>query len=190
MKEIIVVTGNKRKVRQAQDAMAPFGITVTGESVPVDEIQTPDDDIRGIAVARRKAQDAFAVLMRPLIVCDQHWEIPALGGFPGAYMKDMDRLLQPEDVLAMLGGKDRTIHLYENVVYTDGETTKDFTAVYNGTLASEPRGRDGQWSGKLIIYEGTDLTIAEHRDHGEHARDMSRSAWRLFGEWYADQGQS
>lgn len=187
MKEIVVVTGNKRKVRQAQDAMEPFGITVTGESVPVDEIQTPDDDVRGLAVARRKAKDAFAVLMRPLIVCDQHWEIPALGGFPGAYMKDMDRLLKPEDVLAMLEGKDRTIHLYENVVYTDGETTKDFTAVYNGALADEPRGEDGQWSGKLIVYEGTDLTIAEHRDRGEHARDMTQSAWKLFGEWYTIQ---
>ncbi|MCA9309010.1 hypothetical protein KC973_01410 [Candidatus Saccharibacteria bacterium] len=189
MKEIIVVTGNKRKVRQAQDAMEPFGITVTGESVHVDEIQTPGTDVHGVAVARRKAQDAFAALTRPLIVCDQHWEIPALGGFPGAYMKDMDRLLKPDDVLAMLEGKDRTIHLYENVVYTDGNITKDFTAVYNGTMAAEPRGVDGDWSGKLIIYEGTDMTIAEHRDRGEHARDMGQSAWKLFGEWYADQEQ-
>lgn len=184
MREIVVVTGNKRKVRQAQDAMEPFGVAVVGESVAVDEIQTPDNDVHGIAVARRKAEDAFKLLLRPLIVCDQHWEIPAVGGFPGAYMKDMDRLLKPEDVLAMLDGKDRSIHLYENVVYTDGDTVKDFIAVYNGTIATEPRGIDGNWSARLIVYEGTDLTIAEHRDRGEHARDMSKSAWRLFGEWF------
>lgn len=185
MKEIIVVTGNKRKVRQARDAMAPFEITVVGESVPVDEIQTPDNDVHGIEVARAKARDAFTILMKPLIVCDQQWEIPSLGGFPGAYMKDMDKFLKPEKILAMLTDEeDRRVILYENVVFTDGEVTKDFTATYHGTIAPEPRGNDRQASGQLIIYDGTDLTIAEHRDRGEHARDMNESAWKLFGEWY------
>lgn len=190
MKEIVVVTGNKRKVRQAQDAMAPFGITVTGESVPVDEIQTPDNDVHGIEVARAKARAAFTVLVKPLIVCDQHWEIPSLGGFPGAYMKDIDKFLKPEKILAMLADEEnRSIFLYENVVFTDGKTTKDFTATYRGSIAPEPRGNDGDASGRLIIYDGTDLTIAEHRDRGEHARDMNQSAWKLFGEWYAEKGE-
>ena len=190
MKEIIVVTGNRRKVRQAQDAMEPYGITVIGESVPVDEIQTPDNDVHGNEVARAKARAAFALLVKPLIVCDQHWEIPSLGSFPGAYMKDMDKFLKPEKILAMLADEeDRSIILYENVVFTDGKEEQIFTATYHGTIAPEPRGNDGQASGRLIIYDGTDLTIAEHRDRGEHARDMSKSAWKLFGEWYAGRGE-
>ncbi|MBP9738445.1 hypothetical protein KBD20_02025 [Candidatus Saccharibacteria bacterium] len=186
MNKITVVTGNSKKLWQAQTVFEPMGITADGEDVPIHEIQSPDGDIHGVEIAREKAKAAFEVLARPLIVCDQYWEIPALGGFPGPYMKDMDEYLEVEDILAMMACKDnRVINLYENVVYTDGEVIKDFTAVYPGTLATEARG-GGQPSGRLIIYDGTDLTIAEHRERGEHARDMEQSAWKMFGEWYVN----
>lgn len=188
MKEIIVVTGNKRKVWQAETALSPLGIKVIGKSAPIFEIQTPDNDVNGIEVAKRKAEAAYDVIQKPLIICDQFWSIPALNGFPGPYMKDVDRYLKPEKLLALLEGEsDRSIVLYENVVYVDGEITKEFVAKYDATLATEPRGTDVEASGLLIIYEGTDLTIAEHRDRGEHARPMSESAWRLFGEWFSTQ---
>ncbi len=187
MKEITVVTGNKKKLWQAQTVFEPMGITAHSEDVQIHEIQSPDGDVHGVEIAREKARAAFAALARPLIVCDQYWEIPALGGFPGPYMKDIDKYLKAEDILAMMADKDdREINLYENVVYADGDITKDFTAVYPGRLATEPRGSDGQPSGRLIIYDGTDLTIAEHRERGEHARDMNQSAWKLFGEWFID----
>ncbi len=187
MKEITVVTGNNKKVWQVKTAIEPLGITVLHEDADIHEIQAPENDVHGVGVAKEKARAAFSVLLLPLIVCDQYWEIPALGGFPGPYMKDMDKYLEVEDILAMMARKDsRVINLYENVVYTDGDVIKDFTAVYPGTLATEARG-GGQPSGRLIIYDGTDLTIAEHRERGEHARDMQNSAWRMFGEWYVNQ---
>ena len=189
MKEITVVTGNQKKVWQLQTAVEPLGITVLSEDVAIHEIQEPDGDVHGVEVAREKARAAFAVLSRPLIVCDQYWEIPALGGFPGPYMKDLDKYLSSENILAMMANKnDRTINLYENVIYTDADTTKDFAVQYGAQLALEPAG-EGQPSGRLIIYDGTDLTIAQHRERGEHARDMNQSAWRMFGEWYVRQDQ-
>ena len=131
MKKITVVTGNNKKLWQAQTVFEPMGITADGEDAVIHEIQSPDGDIHGVEIAREKARAAFSVLARPLIVCDQYWEIPALGGFPGPYMKDIDKYLKAEDILAMMVGKDnRIINLYENVVYTDGAVTKDFTAVY------------------------------------------------------------
>ena len=184
MQDIIVVTGNSRKVSQVKTAIEPLGINVSSVDATIHEIQEPDGDIHGVEVAREKAKAAFDIVKKPLIICDQYWEIPALGGFPGAYMKDADKFLEPKHFLAMLDDADsRTILLYENVVYTDGEITKDFTAKYSGHLAKEPRG-SGQASGRLIVYDGTDLTIAEHRARGEHARDMEKSAWKMFGEWY------
>jgi len=189
MSEITVVTGNSKKVWQVKTTIEPLGITVHSKDLDIHEIQSPDGDVHGVEVAREKARAAFAVLARPLIVCDQYWEIPVLGGFPGPYMKDIDKYLSTDDILNMMMRKDnRVINLYENVVYVDGDVIKDFTAMYPGTLATESRGNDGQPSGKLIIYDGTDLTISEHRDRGEHARDMEKSAWKMFGEWYLDQG--
>ena len=39
----------------------------------------------------------------------------------------------------------------------------------------------------MVKFIGSDKTIAEHIDAGEHARDMTKSAWKKFGEWYVNE---
>lgn len=179
--EVLFVTGNSRKVWQAQEALKLFGITVVNQDCEVQEIQSHDATEISIA----KAKSAFELLKKPVVINDHYWEIPALGGFPGGYMKDVNHWFTAEDFLSLLAGKtDRTGILTENVVYYDGQEAKHFAAKFQGKFINEARGTGHVPSERVFIYDGRDSTIAECVDRGEHARDINKSAWKLFGEWY------
>lgn len=183
MKEILFVTGNPRKVWQANDILTPYDIEVIAKDLPVAEIQSPDPK----EIARAKARAAYALAQQALVVCDHFWSFPALKGFPGGYMKDMNHWFEPEDFLALLANKeDRSAVLTENIIYIDESEEREFTAEILGRVINEPRGVGHVACERIVAWDGSDKTIAEHIDAGEHARDMDQSAWVKFGEWYAN----
>lgn len=182
MKEILFITGNKRKVWQAQTTLEPYGIGVKNESVDLPEIQAHDP----LKIAVAKAEVAHSHFKRPLVVCDHSWNFPALKGFPGGYMRDMNMWFTPEDWLALMRDKaDRSVMLTETVVYIDNDSHKHFSVHFQGKVIKAPRGRGHVSCEQVIVFDGSDKTIAEHIDAGEHARDMTNSAWRKFAEWYS-----
>lgn len=182
MKEILFVTGNSHKVWQANDILKPFNISVVAKDLPLTEIQSPDPK----EIARAKARAAYALGQQALVVCDHSWSFPALNGFPGGYMKDMNHWFEPEDFLALLRDKaDRSAILTENIIYIDGSEEREFTTEIHGTVTDEPRGVGYVACERIVAWEGSDRTIAEHIDAHEHARYTDRSAWIKFGAWYA-----
>lgn len=183
--KILLVTGNARKVWQAQSVLDEFGIQVENQSVGIDEIQSFDPE--QIAIA--KAKSAYDALHRPLIACDYFYSIPALKGFPGGYMSDIDSWFESEDFLALMKGKeDRSILLTDTVVYIDEASEKVFTSIFKAKIIDKPRGAGKFSHERVTVYDGKNKTIAECIDDGEHSRDMSKSAFRKFGEWYQQNG--
>jgi XTP/dITP diphosphohydrolase len=181
MKKILFITGNKRKIWQAETTLEPFGIKVEAKDLDVPEIQSHDP----MEVARSKANAAYELAGRPVAICDFSWNFPALNGFPGSYMKDMNHWFTSDDFLRLMHGvEDRRVIFIETIVYSDGKETKEFSVTFNATLTHEPRGKNENANYEITIYEGSDKTIAEHYAEGTHARDMSKSAWQAFGEWY------
>lgn len=184
MKKILFITGNKRKVWQAQDRLEQFGIEVEQADLDTVEIQAHDP----IKITIAKAEFAYEHFKRPLVVCDHSWSFHALKGFPGGYMKDMNLWLETEDWLALMKSKkDRTVTLTEMVVYIDGDVTKHFEGIFPARIIDEPRGTGYHSSERITVFDGYDVTIAEQVDKGEHARDMTNSAWQHFGAWYKEQ---
>jgi XTP/dITP diphosphohydrolase len=182
--KVTLVTGNKRKIWQAESCLNPLGIEVEPFEVEVHEIQAHNP----IEISLAKVRDAYTKVKRPLVVCDHSWNIPALKGFPGGYMQDMNRWFESEDYLALMKDKkDRRIILTETVVYTDGEKEEVFSVEFLAKIIEEMRGTGKFPSERVVVFEGTNKTTAEHIDAGEHARDMSKSAWQKFGEWYKSQ---
>ena len=180
-KSILFVTGNDRKIWQAKHVLEPYGITIEQEEVEVDEIQHHEPE----QIAIQKARDAFAIVQKPLVVCDHFWRFHALKGFPGGYMKDINQWFAAEDFLALMKNKkDRSVTLSELVVYIDREQIKSFGVEYKAKIIHEARGKGRVAGEQVTVFEGSDKTIAEHIDNGEHARPMDKSAWKLFGEWY------
>lgn len=161
--------------------MEPFGISVQVQDNDIDEIQS--HNASKIAIA--KAEAAYAQLKKPLVVNDHFWSINALNGFPGGYMKDVQAWFEAGDFINLMKNKsDKSVVMTEYVVYFDGKTLKQFNVQFPGRIIDEERGGGRVSFERVVVYDGTDKTIAEHIDAGEHARDIHVSAWHMFGEWY------
>ena len=183
MKIILFATGNSRKVKEATDTLAPFGITVEPVKVEIDEIQHQDP----AEITKAKARAAYAVTHQPVVVSDTSWSIPALGGFPGGYMKDIADWWAQEDWQAVMARHDdKTIYCLEHVAYSDGDTVMHFEQRYTGRFIDQPRGKleDYESFESLVILYG-DKTMAEQLESGDIASaGESLGHWQQFGEWY------
>jgi non-canonical purine NTP pyrophosphatase (RdgB/HAM1 family) len=181
MKSIILATGNKRKVQEANESLAGLGIVVIVQPVDIDEIQHHD----AIEISKAKARAAYDVIQKPVVVQDTTWSIPSLGGFPGGYMKDVAHWWSPNDWMAIMAQhQDRSIICSEHVVYYDGVTLKDFHVEYEGIFVDSPRGNDGDSIDKTVtLHSGK--TMAQMHDEGKvGSADEALPHWKLFGEWY------
>ncbi len=183
MKEIIFATGNSRKIEEANSTLSAYDIAVTPAKIEIDEIQHQDSS----EITKAKARAAYDVVHEPVVVSDTSWEIPALGGFPGGYMKDVSDWFEAEDWLSLMSRhEDKTIYCHEHVAYFDGEQMRHFVSVYKGVFVSEPRGRiDASESIERVVILYGDLTMAEYLAKGSiaSAGDVLEH-WQQFGEWY------
>lgn len=182
MNHIIFATGNSRKIIEATSTLEPLGITVEPRAIDIDEIQHHDP----AEITKAKARAAYEVIHEPIVVQDTNWSVPALGGFPGGYMKDVAEWFAPEDWLALMARhQDRTIYCHEHVVYFDGEHLEHFSHTYTGTFAPEARGATGNSIEKTACLYG-DMTLSEmFNAKGVASAGEVLEHWKLFGEWYA-----
>jgi XTP/dITP diphosphohydrolase len=182
MKTLIFMTTNKRKIQEANESLAKYDILVSPQPVDIDEIQHHDV----VEISRAKARSAYDVIKKPLVIQDTTWAIPALNGFPGGYMKDIEGWFGTHDwVNLMAKYDDRSIVCTEYVVYFDGTIMKEFYSTYNGFFVKEPRGKDGRSVDKMVVLHG-DKTMAEMHDEGKVGSSVEvLPHWDLFGEWYS-----
>lgn len=185
MKTIRFVTGNDEKMRDARMALAHFSIEVEKTPLDIDEIQHHDSH----EIALAKARAAFDELQAPLMINDSSWSIPALGGFPGGYMKDVTAWLSTDDFLVLMQDKtDKRILLTEVVVYIDADRIKVFDTIREGVFVDVAAGESKPAFARVVKMEGDDVTISQIFDQpGERSLDPSRyEHWNKFGEWYAN----
>lgn len=179
MKTILFATSNQRKVGEAKLACEMYGVEVVARPFDIDEIQSssPKD------IAEHKARAAYEKAGEPVVVTDTCWDIPALGGFPGAYMKDVAEWLTEQDFLnLMLGKDDRRIAFSENIAYYDGSASKFFSKVFWGQIV-EPRGT-GNSIENIAEFEGK--TLGERRTEGGYSHKPEDYVWADFAKWFSE----
>lgn len=180
--KLAFVSGNANKFRDLCAACQPFGIEVERLDLPVDEIQSHDPQ----RIIAHKAKEAYKLAARPVVVQDTFWNILALRGFPGAYMRQVAEWLKPEDFLALMRDKpDRTAIRTHSVAYYDGKHLKIFNKDFTGVVANEPRGTGGSFH-QVFITAGETRTNAEIRAlEGRSSIPPDQSAWHEFAQWYS-----
>lgn len=186
MKEIVFATGNSRKIAEATKVLDEFGIKVESVKLEMDEIQHHDP----AEITKAKARAAYEVAHRPVVVSDTSWGIPALGGFPGGYMKDIAAWLDAQDWLVLMARhSDKTIYCYEHVAYFDGEELRHFEHTYAGSFVDEARGVvNPDESFEQVVTLMQDTTMAEQTAAGRLASaGETLDHWEKFGEWYKSQ---
>lgn len=154
MQEILFATTNQGK---AVEAEAILGIPVEIVSLEIDEIQ----DLDPKRIVRKKAEEAFKRINRPLIVDDVSVRISAWGNFPGPFIKFLlnennklfRRLLKYE--------KDRRGTVITTIGYHDGKNIHIFTGHIEGLFLLQLRGSNGFGFDALFKPEGSIKTFAE-----------------------------
>lgn len=168
-------------MKEAQLGCALHDVEVETVSLDITEIQSHDP----LEVAHHKAQSAFAQLQRPVVVNDTSWHIPALNGFPGAYMKDVANWFSSEDFLNLMRDKDdRRVMFTESITYVDASQTKTFCQEYWGTFTTEPRGI-GVSIEQVAEFNG--CTLGEKREQGGVSHKPEEYIWAEFAKWYSEQ---
>ncbi len=119
--QITFITANRNKIQVAKDVLADFDIKVHPLTLDITEIQNYDP----LEIAIQKAESAYKITKQPIVVHDSYWEIPALNGFPGGYMKDVTTWLTAENFIDLMQNQtDRRICRYDTVIYKDQNQQK------------------------------------------------------------------
>src|SRR5450830_475374 len=98
MKTVYFATSNQEKMLIAQTVCESAGINVVQAPLDIHEIQGEDPKL----IVKEKARSAFKQLGKPVIVSDDSWDIPALNGFPGPYMKSVNHWFESQDFLRLM----------------------------------------------------------------------------------------
>lgn len=186
MKTIAFVTGNDEKMHAAELILRGFGIQVAKTPLDIDEIQHHEPVNIGIA----KAKSAYDKLQKPLVINDSSWSIPALGGFPGGYMKDVMSWLSTDDFMALMKDKtDKRIFLTEVTVYIDERGVQIFEALREGKFIDAPTGKSYPSFARLVKMDGNNVTISQLFDQGKerHVNPAHYEHWTKFGAWYVSE---
>ncbi len=178
-KTVIFVTKNKRKIGEARLACDKLGIKIVQERLDINEIQSHNP----LEISKHKAEQAFAIIKKPLVVTDTFWNIPALNGFPGGYMKDISEWFSEEDFLNLMKDKkDRSIAFTETIAYKDSKRLKLFSKEYWGRIVEAPRGV-GTSIENIAEFEG--VTLGERRQQGGFSHRPEEYIWMDFARWFS-----
>lgn len=187
MKTLYFATTNAEKIQIAKTICAKSNIVVKPVALEINEIQGEDPEL----IVRDKAARAFSALGMPVVVSDDTWDIRALNGFPGAYMKSINHWFEPKDFLRLMKGvKDRHITLRQCLAFSDGTKTEVFTNDIEGKIISEPRGKSEKSPNMTVTVLDSDngKTIAEVFELGAEAvaaRYKNRiDVWHKMLDWY------
>ena len=170
MKKLLLATGNKGKLKEVQDILK---IPIEAADIEIEEVQSMDLAY----VARKKAEEAFRILKKPLIVDDVGFGIEVWNGFPGPLVKFLFLNLGNRKLIELLKGeKNRNVVIQCAVAYHDGKKVHTFIGEVNGTITLSPRGTEGWGFDPIIIPNGYTKTYAEMGQKGKNQLSHRRRA--------------
>ena len=148
MKEIIIASNNKGKIKEAQEILKQFKVISMEEIGIKIDVEEDQESFEGNAI--KKAETIAKKLDGKMCIADDSGiEIEYLGGFPGVYTKrwhkgtDRERNLAIIEKLKGVPKEKRKISFITAIALSDGNETICETGRINGFVAEEIRGENG-----------------------------------------------
>jgi len=155
--ELIFVTGNIEKLREVADILGK-DFNISGKVIDLPEIQ----DLDAEKIVFNKAQSAFDLINKPIIVEDTSLYIKGWNGLPGPFNKWFMRTVGNEGIIKMLSGYNDRSALAETIfAYHDTKEIKIFKGIVKGSISDTIRGEGGFGWDKIFIPDGLEKTQAE-----------------------------
>ncbi len=175
----IFVTSNKNKLEEAEHIL---GIKLESTNLEIEEIQA----VEVSKVAIRKAEDAYLVLKRPVIVEDSGVYLKCMNDFPGALIKYMLESIGTEgicDVVSLM--KNDRAYAETCVAFHDGNKVHVFSGRINGQIAKKPAGNNGFGWDKVFIPEAHEITFGEMEKEEKNKLSMRMMAFSQLRDFLA-----
>ncbi|MDR2901528.1 MAG: hypothetical protein LBU87_00260 [Lactobacillales bacterium] len=165
--KLYFVTGNKGKFEIAQDVFRTYGVEIEQADMDTPEIQSLDVGEIAVFSAAWAAEKLHGAVM----TSDIGYYIPALGGFPGPFIKYINQTLCVEDLLNLMCGKEnREMIIREALcVYFPGGDKKIFFHERKAVLAERAEG-EGSSIDQIMILDGFDRPrgVIPHKELYDH----------------------
>lgn len=169
--KVVLATGNKGKLREMQQVLAPLGFDVVAQS----DFNVPEADETGLSFVENaiiKARNASQHTGLPAIADDSGLEVDALDGAPGIYSAryagvgagDAANNAKLLAELAQRGARDATAHFQCVLVFM--RHAQDPVPViaqgsWEGTILDAPRGDHGFGYDPLFFVDSENCSSAE-----------------------------
>ena len=148
MKEIVIASGNKGKIKEAQEILNEYKIVSIEEIVVNVDVEEDQKTFEGNAI---KKAETIANMMggKMCLADDSGIEIKYLDGFPGVFTKrwhsgtDRERNLALIEKLKGVPKENRKIVFTTAIALSDGEKKICETGKIEGYVTEEPRGENG-----------------------------------------------
>lgn len=162
-KTIVFVTGNAYKFQIAKSVLDGSAFKLVRRKLDVPEIQNESVE----KIAAFSARWASDVLKKPVAVSDAGCYIEALKGFPGPFVKYINRWLSAEDLLQIMRDKkNRRVIWQDCLAYGEpGKKPVTFMSYFNGRLAVKAgvniHRRNYGWMDTLFVPDGHTAPLSE-----------------------------
>lgn len=180
MIELVFITGNPEKLKQAQLELKGFPIKLLPMKIDAPEIQ----DTRLEIVAGYSARCAADKLGKPVVKTDAGYYIEALNGFPGPFIKFVNQWLTPQDILKMMENKkNRKVRAPICLAYCEPDKEpKIFISENFGTIAYKAEGKNGSTIDQIYIPVGYAHPLAT-LPPGERLKVWNANCWHQLAKF-------
>ncbi len=167
MKEIIIASGNKGKIKEAQEILKQYKIIPMKELGIEVEVEEDADTFEGNA--KKKAETIAKAIGKMCIADDSGIEIDYLNGFPGVRTKrwfdgtDRERNLAIIEKLKDVQKENRKVKFVTAIAMSNGKNTVAKVETMQGYIAQSPKGENGFGFDEIFELENG-KTLAELSD--------------------------
>lgn len=177
MQKLLIATTNKGKLEEVRGILE---MPVEIAPIELEEVQSMDL----VYVARKKAEEAYRILKKPVVVDDVGVYIEVWNGFPGPFVKFLSLHVGNKKILELLKNeKNRNVIVQSAVAYHDGTSVHTFIGEVKGTIAFSERGTEGWGFDPIIIPNGYTQTYAEMGLKGKNKLSHRRRAFDKLKEF-------
>lgn len=156
--KLYFVTGNENKIKEVQ-AILNMPIKIARSDLP--EIQSLDPK----EIVTNKVQAAYEKIKKPLLVEDVSFSVDAWNGFPGPFIKYVEKAGGNELIISMMKGeKNRKASATATIGLHTGKEILFFTGTVSGIVVKELRGTNGWGFDFAFQPDGQAQTYAEMKD--------------------------
>ena len=156
--EFIFVTSNKHKLKEAEQIL---GRKIKHVSLELPELQS----LQVSEIVRNKAESAYKIVRKPVVVDDTGVYIKSLNGFPGAFIKWV-LLASGNEIICRLikKGQSRDAYAEACICLYDGEKHQVFSGKVYGKIAKHPMGNEKFHWDPIFIPKGYTMSFAQMSD--------------------------